>query len=146
MMLLLGRPPAYHKYSRGQHGSTGASQKASFDRESIACKWRRMRWAGGQLAGRRCAPAALHHGCVSRRQPRHMGTACSILSPASLSSMAHGISISWRRLGYRIGMKLAFALLGTGARRTATLLACLWRIGRRPPTRRRAVSSSITAG
>lgn len=101
-----------------------------------------MRWAG-RPAGRRPDVDArrppLHHGCVrlaATTTTHH--TWASYLSSALSLSMAHGISGD----DWGIGSELAFALLGTGARRTAPVLACLWRIGRRAPTRRRAVRSS----
>ena len=88
----VGKASSLSQYSGGQHGSTGASQKASFDRES---KWRgRMRWAG-------------RPDVDARRPPPWLRLAAA--------ATTHGHSILsrhlWRRLGDRIG---AFALLGTG--------------------------------
>lgn len=72
----------------------------------------------------------LHHGCVR---------------PAAATTHGHR-----RRRGagrhpfcWGIGSELLLhALLGGAARRTAPVLACQWRVGRRAPTRRCVVRSS----
>jgi hypothetical protein len=110
-------------------------KKASSDRGK-----KQMEMGGGcGGAGRRrrrtLTRAGLHSTTVAcvPQQPRRMGIVVGA-GPAGIPS-AGGSD--------RIGSELLLhALLGGAARRTAPVLACQWRVGRRAPTRRCVVRSS----
>ena len=129
-MLLLGRPPAYHNIPEVNTGAQVPPKRP------LSIEKANGGGGCGGPAGRTLMRAALHHGCVSRRQPRHMGT-----------SSYHRRLCQWRTasLATTGGSDRSFCVAWVTwdrARRTAPVLACLWRIGRRAPTRRCAVRSS----
>jgi hypothetical protein len=126
------------QHSGGQQGGAQVPlppKKASSDRGK-----KQMEMGGGcGGAGRRrrrtLTRAGLHSTTVAcvPQQPRRMGIVVGA-GPAGIPS-AGGSD--------RIGSELLLhALLGGAARRTAPVLACQWRVGRRAPTRRCVVRSS----
>lgn len=118
--------------------STGGSTGATASQKGLFRSGKKANGNGGRMRRGRTTTTTdvdarrppLHHGCVR---------------PAAATTHGHR-----RRRGagrhpfcWGIGSELLLhALLGGAARRTAPVLACQWRVGRRAPTRRCVVRSS----